>query len=185
MPACMGRRAPGRLHRVEDDIGHIHQRDHADDVAQLSQENLHPLQANGPPNVLRERAEHHLAVEVLLGLGGRAGACTNERDTSDAARAHGYVGRRAAGRRGGSKATAREEAGSRLSEPAADSKMRRPQPTGDVRSEGSPAVSPHTRSHQTARLWPSRSSAQHGAPAGGGGGGGGGGGCRTAAAARR
>ena len=72
--------------------------------------------------------------------GGRAGACTNERGTSDAARAHGYVGRRAAGRRGGSKATAREEAGSRLSEPAADSKMRRPQPTGDVGSEGSPVA---------------------------------------------
>ena len=42
-----------------------------------------------PRRVLSQHAECHFAVELVLGLGGRAGVCTNERGTSDAVRAGG------------------------------------------------------------------------------------------------
>lgn len=39
--------------------------------------------AKGPPPAA-QHAEYHVAVELVLVLGGRAGVCTNERGTSDA-----------------------------------------------------------------------------------------------------
>ena len=75
-----------------------------------------------PPRVLRQHAEYHVAVELVLGLGGRAGIRTNEWGTSDAVRA----GRQACG----------GEAGRLTSERVGrqNSKRRAPQLMGDVGS---------------------------------------------------